>query len=122
MKPDRADTALLLDILNYARQIRQFVAGVAWPAFEINPEKQAAVMHRITLIGEISRRISEPLKQAHPEIPWSNIAGMRNRLIHDYDDVNLEIVWLVATDRIPELIRQIDPLLPIRSADEDMTP
>ena len=122
MKPDRADAALILDILNYARQIRQFVTGVTWQEFEANLEKQAAVMHRITLIGEITRRISEALKEAHSEIPWSNIAGMRNRLIHDYDDVNLEIVWLVATDRIPELIRQIDPLLPIRSADDDTQP
>jgi len=117
MKPDRADTALLIDIVNHARRIADFVAGQTWAAFSANAEKQAAVAHHIMIIGEAVRRLSPGFKDAHPSIPWANIANMRNRLIHDYGDTQIEILWTVATERVPDLARYLDPLLPIRPPD-----
>ena len=117
MKPDRADTALLIDIVNHARRIAEFIAGQTQAAFSANAEKQAAVAHHVMIIGEVARRLSPGFKDAHSSIPWSNIANMRNRLIHDYGDVQLDVLWTVATERVPDLARYVDPLLPIRPPD-----
>ncbi len=119
MKPDRADAALLIDIVNHARRIGQFVEGQTLDTFLANAEKQAAVAHHIMVIGEIVRRLSEPFTNAQPSISWANIATMRNRLIHDYDGVDLEILWIVATERVPELHRYLSPLVPIRLSNAD---
>ena len=117
MKPDRADAALLIDLVNHARRIAQFLTGQTHEQFLSNAEKQAAVAHHVMVIGEIARRLSEPFKAAHPAIPWANVAGMRNRLIHDYGDVNLDVLWTVAKERVPELVQQIEPVLPVRPPD-----
>ncbi len=117
MKPDRADTALLIDIANHTKRLSEFIAGQTQVTFEANAEKQAAVAHHVMIIGEVARRLSVGFKDTHPSIPWANIASMRNRLIHDYGDVDLDILWTVATERVPDLARYLDPLLPVRPPD-----
>jgi uncharacterized protein with HEPN domain len=61
---------------------------------------------------EAAKRVSSTFKEAHPEIPWSSIIGQRNVLAHEYGEVLLERIWLVATKNIPELIQLLDPLIP----------
>ena len=63
-------------------------------------------------IGEAASRISADTRQAYPEIPWSQIVGMRNRLVHAYFDINLDILWQVVQDDLPALIAQLEPLVP----------
>jgi len=64
------------------------------------------------IIGEAARRISEDLKQEHPEIPWRKIIAQRNVLIHEYDDIDYKEIWEVATFHLHKLIDQIKPLIP----------
>jgi uncharacterized protein with HEPN domain len=64
------------------------------------------------VIGEAARRVSDSFKDAHLEIPWSSIVGQRNVLAHEYGEVLLERIWLVATEGIPKLIHLLDPLIP----------
>ena len=73
---------------------------------------QAAVERNIGIIGEATRRISEELKQEHPEIPWRKIIAQRNVLIHEYDDIDYKQIWEVATFHLVRLIDQIRPLIP----------
>ena len=71
-----------------------------------------AVMRQIQIIGEAARKVSPKYQQAHPEIPWQGIIGMRNRLIHEYFRIIPGRVWDVVARDIPELIRFLEPLVP----------
>lgn len=106
------DLSSVADILVAARLVQMFVAGANRDTFETDLMRQSAVMRQLEIIGEATKRLSEVFRASHPEIPWRQMAGMRDILIHDYDNVDLDEVWNVATISIPELIRQIEPLVP----------
>lgn len=108
----RRDDASLLDILLAARLAVKFVAGWDFDRFAQDQMVQDAVIRRLEIIGEASRRISEGFKQEHPEIPWPQMSGMRNKLIHEYDRVDIEVVWDVIMLNLPSLIVQLEPLVP----------
>lgn len=102
------DLATLADIVRADRLAQQFVAGFTCERFLNDEKTQAAVLHEITVIGEAVKRLSDDTRTAFPAIPWRLIAGMRDRLIHHYDSVDLEQVWKTVTSDIPDLIQQLD--------------
>jgi uncharacterized protein with HEPN domain len=106
------DLPSVLDILNAAQHIQQSMTGVTRDQLDVNGEKQAAVLYRLIVIGEATKRISIEFRNQHPDIPWKDMAGMRDRVTHGYDRVDLDIVWDVVQFRIPELIHLLQPLLP----------
>ena len=73
---------------------------------------QNAVMHLVQIVGEAAQNLSPSLKEAHPEIPWLEIVGMRHRLVHDYLHIDVDLVWDVVEQDIATLITQIEPLVP----------
>ena len=73
---------------------------------------QFAVLHAIAIVGEAANRLSPGFRQAHPTIPWGEIIGTRNRIIHGYDDVKLDIIWDIAAEKIHPLLEELEPLLP----------
>lgn len=79
---------------------------------------QDAVVRRIEIIGEAVRNLPADFKQANPETPWLDIADMRNKLIHEYFDVDIELVWEVVKKDIPELKNHIQKLIATRSSVE----
>jgi uncharacterized protein with HEPN domain len=113
MQPDLIP---LLDILQRAQWIREFIRNVDRDAFLNDIMRREAVIRQLEVIGEAVRRVSEEFRMAHPDIPWQDIAGMRSKLIHGYDRINLQVVWDTAVNDIPALIEQIAPLVP---PDED---
>ena len=70
-----------------------------------------AIVRSVEIIGEAAAQISRPYRDSHPEIPWTQIIGMRNRLIHAYFDIDLDVVWDTVTIAMPKLIEQIDGML-----------
>ena len=112
----RDDAAYLLDMLLSARDAAEFSAGLTFPQFEQSQLHQNAILKAIEIIGEAAARISEETKQVHPGIPWPEIIGMRNRLVHAYFEVDLKRVWKIAQQDIPRLIGLIEPLVPPESA------
>jgi uncharacterized protein with HEPN domain len=72
---------------------------------------QNAVMRMVQIIGEAAARISPEVRNAHSQVPWRQILGMRNRLVHDYFRIDIAVVWEVVERDIPELILQIAPLV-----------
>lgn len=106
------DEALVLDLLRAARLAVEFMGGLAQEAFDGDLKTQASVQHELMLLGEGVKRLSEEFRRQHPEVPWRAIAGMRDNLIHAYDDVDLGEVWRTVTRDVPALIRRLEPLAP----------
>ena len=103
----------LVDILEAARLLQKFVEGVNQDTFQNDLMRQAAVMRQLEIMGEAARRLSEETRQELSEIPWHQIIGMRNRLIHVYDDVDLAIVWDTVQNDLPPLIAQLEKIVPL---------
>jgi uncharacterized protein with HEPN domain len=106
------DKAALLDIHNAAPRILLFAAGLTKSELAANEEKQSAILHQVIVIGEATKRLSTDFRTIYPDIPWRDIAGMRDILAHQYDRINLDTLWDVIQSDIPELIDLISPLLP----------
>jgi uncharacterized protein with HEPN domain len=73
---------------------------------------QSAVLHQILILGEAAKRVSKAYRDQHPEIPWRQMAGMRDVLIHAYESVDVDEVWNTVNEEVPELLRKIEPLIP----------
>lgn len=112
------DVTYLLDILQAARLFQSYSSDGNKANFEQDVMRQDAIIRRIEIIGEAVRRISQDFPASYPAIPWTDMAGMRSRLIHNYDEVDLDLVWDVIERDIPALIAQITPLVP---PDEERT-
>lgn len=106
------DLAALVDILEAIQLIRQYVSGIDQATLANNIEKQDAILRRITIIGEATKRLSQDFRNQHPAIPWKQIAGMRDILSHVYDEVDLDEVWSVIQENLPQLLSYIQPLIP----------
>ena len=112
MEPEERDAAYLFDMLEAARAVSNFCAGVGLPAYMEDAKLQAAVERKVEIIGEAARRISQSFKNAHPDIPWRTIIGLRNILAHDYGEIRQDRLWGLVTIHIPSLIARVEPLLP----------
>ena len=106
------DTPHIVDIVDSAQLVRAYLEGVTWEVFMRNVQLQDSVIRRLEIIGEAAGRISVSFREQHPAIPWSRMIGMRNRMIHTYDAIDLGIVWTTARERIPELLALLEPLAP----------
>ncbi len=109
------DSEYLLDILASARLISTYIEGVRREQFLKNTGLQDSVIRRLEIIGEASGRLSPEFRKRHPEIPWSAMTGMRNRMIHGYDDIDMDIVWNTSQESIPNLLALIEPLTSMES-------
>ena len=101
----------LAQILERIVRIEDFVC-VGKKAFLDNPLIQDAVIRNLEVIGEASRRVGAEYQLAHPEIPWREMSGLRNILIHDYESVNLEKIWQVIEKELPSVKNTIERMLP----------
>lgn len=101
----------LVDILDAIDLVERYMKGVSKDAFEDNLEKQYAVLRRITIIGEATKRLTKEFRAEHPSIPWKQIAGIRDVLSHDYDEVDIDDVWVVICEDILQLSAYIRPLV-----------
>jgi uncharacterized protein with HEPN domain len=111
----KRDDAYLLDILIAAHKAIGFVQGMSRKEFDASELHQTAVIRPLEIIGEAAGRVSEETRQSHPEIPWQQMIGMRNRLIHEYFRIDLDAVWDTVHKDLPELIALIEPMVPPES-------
>lgn len=108
---ERADRIYLSDILEAARRIASYVADLTYDAFRADTKTQDAVIRNLEIIGEAAKKVSAEFRTAHPDIPWRSMAAARDRLIHDYFGVNLEIIWQIAVADLPDVASRIQALL-----------
>lgn len=107
----RRNNAALVDTAGAARLIIAFSEGMSRAAFGGDLKTQKAVLREIIVLGKAVKRLSPSFRAAHPDIPWSLMAGMRDHLTHEYDDVDLDEIWPVVTRDAPALFGQLAPLL-----------
>ena len=106
----RDDRICLVEILDAIRKIKRY-AGNGYSAFLTNQMAQDAIVRNIEIMGEASRALTPTFKDAHPEIPWRKIIGMRNVLIHEYFRTDLEAVWAVVEKDLDSLEAALGQLL-----------
>lgn len=104
------DLAYIEHILDCIRKINEFSSGLSLKEFQTNEMVQDAIIRNIEIIGEASKKISKDTKQTHYKIPWKEIAGMRDKLIHDYLGVDVEVVWKTIHQDIPILEKLISEI------------
>ncbi|MDD5144303.1 DUF86 domain-containing protein [Methanoregula sp.] len=107
-KENRGAAEYLSDIRDAIHAARGFVSGVTFEEFRNNREKQYAVIHALEIIGEAAKQVPASVKKEYPGIPWRDIAGMRDRLIHGYFSVNVERLWNTVKDDLPVLEKKLD--------------
>ncbi|MBD2122597.1 DUF86 domain-containing protein [Trichocoleus sp. FACHB-262] len=106
------DLQFLLDMLQSAELIMAYTAQSTKDEFLANVQLQDSVIRRLLVIAEAAKRVSETTRQTLPTIAWQEINGMRNRLVHEYDDVDLNIVWNAVQNEIPPLIEELKAKVP----------
>ncbi len=102
------DDATLLDILQAARLARDFAAGLTHDSFLEKRQIQASILYQLVVIGEGVRRLSGNFRDAHGDMAWREIAGMRDHLVHAYDAIDLEEVWNTLQVDLPRLIDWVE--------------
>jgi len=106
------DNEYLLDIFEAAKLALSYVSGKTREEFLTDIQCQDAVIRRLEIIGEASRRLSAQTRAAFPHLPWQDIAGMRNIIIHEYDGVDLVTVWDTVHIDLPAIIAALQSAIP----------
>jgi uncharacterized protein with HEPN domain len=107
----RDDLIYVGHVLETARRVSRLVDGVPRTQYDEDETLRLAVTHLLQTVGEAARRVSQPFRDAHPQVPWPAIIGMRHRIVHDYLNVDEEIVWQTATTELQPLIKILESLV-----------
>lgn len=107
----RNDKLYIRDILDSIEKIGSYVNNLDYKKFSENSITIDAVVRNFEIIGEATKNLSKEIKSSYPEIPWKEMAGMRNKVIHEYFGVNLKIVWKTIKERLTELKIKIEEIL-----------
>ena len=107
----RDDRVSLVDMLIYAKEAIALSSGTSLDDVVEDRVMQLALQKLVEIVGEAANRVSEETQQKHTAIPWPQIIGLRNRLVHGYDDVNLDILWKIIQNDLPPLIGQLQAIV-----------
>ena len=101
----------LHDILQASRNCIEFTKGFDLSTFENDTKTTAAVLHQLMIIGEATKRLGKEFTDSNPVLPWKEIAGTRDVLIHHYEEADTEVVWKIITEQLYDVIMAIEKLI-----------
>lgn len=105
------DLVFLMHVRDSLREVRQFIEDESYEGFLENRMMQNAVMRSFEVVGEATRHLSPEFREARPEVPWRLMSDFRNKLIHDYFGLDLEVIWRTATEDTPVLLAQVEGMI-----------
>ena len=105
------DNVRIRHILDAAREAIQFAEGRKRAELDADRKLNLSLVRLLEIIGEAARGISQEFRDSHPDLSWKSMVGMRDRLIHGYFDVNLDVVWETVTQDLPSLIAQLEKIV-----------
>ena len=105
------ETDRLRHMRDAANAALSFIQGRGRPDLDSDAMLTFALIRAVEIIGEAAARLPGPVRDAHPEIPWAQIIGMRNRLVHGYYDVDLDVLWVTVSTNLAPLIAALDAML-----------
>ncbi|PYS60698.1 MAG: hypothetical protein DMF76_13180 [Acidobacteria bacterium] len=108
---ERKDSEFVEDVREAIRRISVYTERMNYDAFLADIKTQDAVTRNLEIIGEAVKNLSPELRQLHPDVPWRSMAGVRDRLIHDYFGVNLDIIWEIISNELPKLVEPLERIL-----------
>ena len=106
----RTDQEFLNDIREALHRTMLYVAGMSYESFVVDTKTQDAVIRNLEILGEATKNLSEELRAKYPNVPWRSMAGARDRLIHHYFGINLDIVWQIVTLELPQVASQLETI------------
>ena len=112
MRPDQGDAAYLWDMRELCRELLEIAGGATHEDMLADLTLRRALERTTEPIGEAAGRVSPQFKSQHAEIPWSGIIAQRNVLAHQYGEIDYHRIWRVITTDVPELLRNLEPLIP----------
>lgn len=107
---ERGDAERVSDIAESIRRAEDYVKGMTYQKFLKDTKTQDAIVRNLEIIGEAAKSISPDFRKKHKNADWEKIAGMRDKLVHRYFGVNLDIVWDVVKEKLPELKTQLEDM------------
>jgi len=113
--PKDKDVVRLRHMLDAARKAIEFTQGRSRSDLDADEMLNLALIRLLEVIGEAAKSVSLDCCQSYPEIPWKQIAGTRDRLIHGYFDVDMDIVWEIVTADLPSLVVELEQIIPVSS-------
>ncbi len=112
MPPEKADPGRLYHMLEAAEAVREFMAGKTVDDLTRDRLLRSAVERQVGIIGEAASKLSKTIRDANPHVPWDKVIRTRPILVHDYDRVQVDTLWRIASEHVPLLIEQVRPLIP----------
>jgi len=108
----KGDQLYLGHMLDAARKAHEKVRGIERAEYDADEDLRLALAHLIQVIGEAASRVSAACQRNNPQVPWREITGIRHRIVHDYTDVNFDVIWVVAREDLPRLVEELERLMP----------
>ena len=121
MRPEEKNAASIWDMLMAARMAARIMQERSLEAFTAEGQDivRLAIERELEILGEAARRVSDPYKLDHPEIPWKDLIALRNVISHQYEKVNYAVIYRICRERLPALITLLEPLVPTPPPEKD---
>jgi uncharacterized protein with HEPN domain len=114
----RDDNVYLGHMLDTARKATSRLEGKSRADYDGDEDLRIVIAHLVQTIGEAAARVSASTRDAHPELPWKQITGIRHRIVHDYMNVDYDVLWEVARRDLPRLIAQLEKIVPSEDGEQ----